>query len=102
MTDNRRRVWTVEEVPLPQGGFGQRQTEGAFDENTDKTWYWVRPDERLNDAQRKEWDRVIGLLQKVKGEDLRHVICFAGLLDHCLKNGMTGDYSDPTDKKSDK
>jgi hypothetical protein len=43
----------------------------------------VRPDDRLSPAQQKEWDRVLDVLSNVGGEDLRHVVCFAGLLDHC-------------------
>lgn len=104
MAENQRRVWVVEEVPLQRGAVGQRQTEGAVADNDDGTWRWVRPDERLTKDQQEEWDRVVGLLKKVKGEDLRHVICFAGLLDHCMNPKTRDEYSDSSDKpkKGDK
>jgi hypothetical protein len=91
------KMWVVEEVPLGDGKMGQRQTVGETGEMPNGNWYYVKPNERMNKDQQAEWDRVMGLLAKIKGEDLRGVICFAGLLDHCLKNGSA--YEDPSDKK---
>jgi hypothetical protein len=81
-----RRVWVVEET---QSGFGlgQKQTLGTYLEN-EEGWRWVRPDFLLTDEQKAEWDRVLTLLKDVKGEDLRRLVCFAGLLDHCMGRGQ--------------
>lgn len=78
-----RKSWLVQEVLLANGDIGQRQTVGVFNDNGD-SWGWVRPDDRLDDVQKAEWDRVLSLLKNVGGEDLRHVVCFGGLLDHCV------------------
>jgi hypothetical protein len=72
----------IEEIPLENDQTGHRQTMGEV-ETLDESWRWVRPDDRLSPAQQKEWDRVLDVLSNVGGEDLRHVVCFAGLLDHC-------------------
>ncbi len=77
-----RRVWTIEEVPVPSGDLGQRQTVGTYELKGD-LWHWLRPDDQLDEAGRAEWDRVMVALTNVNGEDLRHIVCFAGLLDHC-------------------
>ena len=40
-----------------------------------------------------EWNRVMNLLSNVNGEDLRHVVCAVGLLDHCLNPDLINDYA---------
>lgn len=87
-----RRVWVVEEVDTG-ADIGQRQTMGTFSDNEDGTWHWDRPDNRLDEAGKQEWDRVMGVLSNVNGEDLRHVVCFAGLLDHCLSPQTREEYT---------
>lgn len=92
------RVWTVEEID-DNGRAAQRHAEGKMGENEDGTWYWVRPDESLSDEQKAEWDYVMEVLKNVRGKDLRHVVCFSGLLDHCLNNHMINCYREPGEKQ---
>lgn len=92
-----RRVWVVEEVMDSSGNLGQRQSECRL-EVSEKGWNWIRPDERLDEEQRKEWDRVMSNLKNVKGEDLRHIVCASGLLDHCLSPETRLAYIDTKDK----
>lgn len=81
-----RRVWVIEEATdAVTGEIGQRQTMGTTSLHEDGQWSWDRPDDRLTPKQQAEWDRVMKMLQNVNGEDLRHVVCFAGLLDHCQR-----------------
>lgn len=75
-----RRVWVVEEVPAGQE-LGQRQTTGRY-ALEGGVWAWLPPED-CTAAERAEWERVMGKLRDVGGEDLRHVVCYAGLLDHC-------------------
>lgn len=87
-----RKVWVVEEIAT-DAGIGQRQTEGSLNNNDSTSkWSWIRPDNRLTVEQQTEWDRVLTALNNVNGEDLRHIVCFAGLLDHCLRPATTSDY----------
>ena len=93
----KRKTWTVEEiiVNVDNNEIGQRQTEGSFSvDDSTGFWSWDRPDERLNMDQQAEWDRVMTALRTVgsQNEDLRHVVDFAGLLDHCLRPELNSDY----------
>lgn len=75
------RVWIVEEV-LVDGKIAQRQSLATYQED-EKNWQWICPD-ILNEKQKEEWHRIMDVLSNVNGEDLRHIICGVGLLDHCL------------------
>jgi hypothetical protein len=86
-----RKVWVVEEVPTPEG-YGQRQTMGRSVQRKDGSWRWVRPDDELTAEERAEWNRVMEKLRDVGGEDLRHLVCCAGLLDHCTARSQITPY----------
>lgn len=77
-----RRLWVVEEREV-DGQIAHRQSAQTYTENEDGSWHWDRPDERLTNDQKAEWDRVMALLANVNGEDLRHIVCATGLMDHC-------------------
>lgn len=98
MAEMIRRVWLVKEVPDKTGELAQRQSmlTIAVDDQTDK-WYWIRPDERLGAAGIAEWNRIMKLLENVHGEDLRHVVCGVGLMDHCLDPTSINCYCDNDD-----
>jgi hypothetical protein len=87
-----RRVWVVEEILADNREIAQRQTVGSYDLQPDDSWAWIRPNERLDTDQQTEWDRVMDALRDVNGEDLRHIVCFAGLLDHCLSPANIENY----------
>jgi hypothetical protein len=88
----KRRVWVVEEVEA-DGQMAQRQTLGEYELQDDGSWAWVRPDERLPQQARVEWDRVMDKLKNVEGEDLRPIVCSAGLLDYCLNPESIDNYN---------
>jgi hypothetical protein len=79
-----RRVWVIEEVKEGETT-GHRQTMGTYtlDDDEDGSWHWDRPDDQLTEEGKKEWDRVVGLFKNVGGQDMRHLIDFSSLLDHC-------------------
>lgn len=90
-----KKVWVVEEVEIGDGvEMGQRQSIMVYiDDYETGQWQWKRPDERLESPEAKaEWNRVLQALSNVKGEDLRHVVCAAGLMDHCLNTNNIRDY----------
>lgn len=92
----QNKLWVVEEVDVGNGNIAQRQTIGMVANADDGSWCWVKPDERLTDPQKIEWDRVMNLLKNVNGEDLRHLTCFAGMLNHCTSAVLgENDYFDP-------
>ena len=76
-----RRVWVIEELEV-DGKIAQRQSVQTYHDDG-QDWMWDRPDERLNETQKAEWDRVMSALSNVNGEDFRHVVCASGLFDHC-------------------
>lgn len=76
-----RRVWIVEEVETP-AGVAQRQTQGEYILNEDGGWRWIMPMDMTPEATEK-WKRVMKRLSDVDGEDLRPVVCYAGLVDYC-------------------
>lgn len=79
----QRNFWTIEEVPLEGGSIGHRQSQMNFMDFEDGSWNWVCPVDRLDETQVAEWNRVMGILQNVNGEDFRHIVCAVGLMDHC-------------------
>lgn len=86
---SEHRLWIVEEVPANDNYTGHRQTLGSYYLDEFSSWHWVRPDDKLNESQREEWDRIMDKLRDVNGEDLRHLTCFQGLLEHCLGQNTT-------------
>jgi hypothetical protein len=87
----KRKVWVIEEIES-DGQINHRQTETSYDLKEGDSWSWSVPDS-LNDDQKSEWSRVLNLLKNVNGEDLRHVVCAAGLMTHCYNESRTSDYS---------
>lgn len=78
-----RKVWVVEELEV-DGKIAHRETVTSYTENKDGSWSWDIPTDRLSAPGKKEWERLMNLLKDVKGEDLRHLVCGAGLMTHCL------------------
>jgi hypothetical protein len=89
-----RKLWVIEEVGLEDGGVAHRQSEAVFIDNTDESWAWVCPSDRLDAAGQAEWTRVLNALKNVDGEDMRHLVCGIGLMDHCNHPGGCDPYSD--------
>lgn len=90
---SQRKFWTVEEVELEDGSIAHRQTEISLTVEGD-SWKWNCPADRLDAAGQAEWNRVINLLKNVNGEDLRHVVCGVGLMDHCFHPTQCEPYLD--------
>ena len=76
-----KKVWVIEEVET-NGAIAHRQSVASFSENAE-TWSWDCPAERLDANGQAEWERIMSVISSVNGEDLRHVICGVGLMDHC-------------------
>lgn len=72
------KTWVIEEIDLGDGNIGHRQSIVNFDAETGDL---IRPDDRLNEVGRAEWDRVIALLN---ANDICHCINGPALADHCL------------------
>lgn len=91
-----RKIWLVEEVTLENEDVGHRQSLVEFNESeVDGSWFWVCPSDRLDEAGQAEWFRVLDLLKNVNGEDLRHIVCGVGLMDHCNNPVPDYPYFDP-------
>lgn len=89
-------LWLVEEMDADNDGvLEQRQSVSSITVNEDNTWHWNCPSDRLTEDGVTEWNRVMNILKSVNGEDLRHIVCATGLMDHC-NGGSTGiqDYFD--------
>jgi hypothetical protein len=81
-------LWLVEEMDSNNDGvLEQRQSVSSITVNEDGGWNWTRPDDRLAEGGVAEWDRVMNILKNVNGEDLRHIVCATGLMDHCNDSG---------------
>lgn len=80
---SKLKFWTIEEIELDGGGIAHRQTEMKVIKE-ENGWKWDCPVDRLDSAGQAEWYRVLNLLKDVNGEDLRHIVCGAGLMDHCF------------------
>lgn len=86
MSERIYKLWVIEEQQVGDE-IAHRQTIMHWAEREDDdSWHWIMPEERLDSTAQQEWDRVMGLLSDVNGEDLRHVVCGVGLMDHCLNN----------------
>lgn len=94
MSEESRRIWVVEQVQIDDGSLAQRQTEVFFTENDDGSWHWNCPEDRLDEAGCQEWNRIMEIMKDVNGEDLRHIICGAGLMDHCFNPTGGSDYAE--------
>ena len=71
----------------------RRQSTAHFLEDPESgAWKWCVPDV-LDETQAAEWNAVMSLLSDVDGQDLRHVVCGVGLMDHCLGTS-DGEYDD--------
>ena len=99
------RTWFIEEIRLPGGGIGHRQTEIDFDETSGD---WIRPDERLEPGASTTWDNVMTALQDLcsEGKDRRWIVNPVKLMDFCnnialsrlrRKIGTVDDYSLPNE-----
>lgn len=88
-----RKVHVIEEIDLPNGDVGERQTPINITVNEDESWSWNMPESRLTPEQETEWNRVLTVLSNVNGEDLRHVVCGAGLMDHCVDPNIINKYA---------
>lgn len=85
-----RKIWLIEEIDLDGGEIGHRQSLATYTEDeSDGSWMWDAPEGRLTEQEMTEWQRVMALLSDVNGEDLRHVICAVGLMDHCHDSADT-------------
>lgn len=81
-----RKVWIIEELEV-DGKLAHRQSVQSYTEDeTTGEWEWDKPTDRLTIEQQEEWDRVMKLLKNIKGEDLRHLACAQGLMDHCFNH----------------
>lgn len=89
-----RKVHVIEEIDLENGDVGERQTPVEITVNADGSWKWNMPESRLTPEQEAEWNRVLDVLSNVNGEDLRHVVCGAGLMDHCISPSVISGYVD--------
>lgn len=89
-----RNIWVIEQVKLEDGEIAQRQSVATFNEHENGSWSWVCPKDRLDEAGIKEWDRILGVLKDVNGEDLRHLVCGVGLMDHCNNPKSCDQYVD--------
>lgn len=78
-----RKVWVIEEVEI-EGKIGHRQSDSSYSLVNDGKWSWNVPEDRMTPEGVAEWNRVMGILKNVNGEDLRHVVCGVGLMTHCL------------------
>lgn len=86
-------IYVTEETTNAEGIRTQRVTLVTYKEDVETgVWGWVRPDERLTPEAITEWDRVMDILSNVNGEDFRHIVCGAGLMDHCLENQEIRNY----------
>jgi|694.fasta_scaffold23901_2 hypothetical protein len=91
----QRKFWGVEEVIIEDGSIAQRQTQISFQDNEDGSWHWVCPSDRLSEQQQEEWHRIMDRLKDVDGEDLRHIVCGVGLMDHCFGKEDLVMYEEP-------
>lgn len=90
---SQKRIWVIEEIDS-NGQVGQRQSMSLVNIDQDDNWCWARPDDRLSNSGIGEWNRVMAALKNVHGEDLRHVVCATGLMDHCNNTGNINKYKD--------
>jgi hypothetical protein len=88
-----RKVHVIEEVDLSNGDVGERQTPINITVNEDGSWSWNMPEDRLTPEQEAEWNRVLTALSNVNGEDFRHIVCGAGLMDHCVDPSFINNYA---------
>lgn len=89
---SERKIWVIEEI-VSGDSISHRQSVAIYNQNQDGSWGWMRPDSSLSPEAQAEWDRVMLALSNVNGEDLRHVICGVGLMDHCLDSQNIKNYS---------
>lgn len=89
----KRNVYVAEEVLNDNDEVARRQSTSSYTENEDGSWHWDCPESKMTVEQVAEWNRVMNLLSNVNGEDLRHVVCAVGLLDHCLNPDLINDYA---------
>lgn len=86
------KVWVIEEL-LVDGSITHRQSVATYELNqVDDSWHWTRPDDRMTQAAKDEWDAVMTALSNVGGRDLRHIVCGVGLMDHCLDTQNIDEY----------
>ncbi len=87
------KCWLIDEI-ITDGVISHRQSVATYEENEDKSWQWIRPDDRLvSDAAKAKWDEVMLALSDVNGVDLRGVTCGIGLMDHCNATLNIDEYS---------
>lgn len=77
----KKKLWVIREIPLGDK-IAHRQSTIEYDCETSQL---IRPDDRLGEAGKEEWDRVIKRLSNLGGDDLRRIVDGPGLLDHCLE-----------------
>lgn len=74
------KAWFIEEVELPDGSIGRRQSEIEFDNTTGE---WIRPTERLSETGSALWDSTMTQLKDVEGQDVSKMIHPVTLMDFC-------------------
>jgi hypothetical protein len=88
-----RTIWVIEEREV-DGQIANRESNCTYTESENGSWSWDCPTARLSSAEAlAEWNRVMGLLSNVNGEDLRHIVCGVGLMDHCLNANQINNYN---------